>query len=300
MNTIIRRSLALTGCSCALTTLIWSATIQVRATEDAETGPAWGNRETRLVTPPNPNPDGLVWLSPGTFIMGSPAEETDRYDDEGPRHRVTIRHGFWMAKTEVTQRQYEALMKSNPSRSGQGPDLPVEHVSWRDATNYCARLTTREREAGRLPSGFVYRLPSETEWEYAARCGTPNRFSHGDDPRYVALTNHAWFFANSQMRTQPVGSKTPNAWGLCDLSGNVAEWCLDFYAPRYSGQAAANPASPGQPTTSPEAYRVFRGGSWEGGPHRCRSAARQFVWANYRAGLLGFRVVLAPPVPSEP
>ena len=128
--------------------------------------------------PANPDPDHLVWISPGAFTMGSPELEPERRENEGPQTRVTLTQGLWMGKYEVTQGDYESVMNHNPSWFHGPPSLPVEMVSWRDATNYCAQWTTREQAAGRLPAGYVYRLPTEAEWEYACRAGTttPNAF----------------------------------------------------------------------------------------------------------------------------
>jgi formylglycine-generating enzyme required for sulfatase activity len=113
----------------------------------------------------NPHPDWLVWIPPGSFVMGSPASEQDRYDNEGPQTRVTITRGFWMSKYEVTQGEYRAIVGSNPSYFGGDTNRPVEQVSWRDATNYCGTFNAQERLAGRLPANYVYRLPTEAEWE---------------------------------------------------------------------------------------------------------------------------------------
>ncbi len=108
---------------------------------------------------------------------------------------------------------------------------PVEEVSWNDATNYCAKLTARERAGGRLPAGYIYGLPMEAEWEYACRAGTTTRFSYGDDPNYTQLGNYAWYWENSGGKTHAVGQKLPNPWGLYDMYGSVWECCLDWYGP---------------------------------------------------------------------
>jgi formylglycine-generating enzyme required for sulfatase activity len=129
---------------------------------------------------PAGNPTNMVWIEPGTFTMGSPETKLDRRSDEGPQMTVTISQGFWIGKYEVTQEECFHVMGINPS-GFTGTNLPVEMVSWIDATNYCSLLTERERTSGNLPGGFIYRLPSEAEWEYACRAGTTNRFSFGDD-----------------------------------------------------------------------------------------------------------------------
>ena len=227
----------------------------------------------------------LVKIEPGTFMMGSPGHNSD----EGPPTRVTISKGFSMSKYEVTQGQYEAVMGANPSRFKGNLNLPVENVSWVDATNFCAKLTEQERQAGRLPDGYVYRLPTEAEWEYACRAGTTTRFSYGDDPEYVELGEYAWYDENSSSRTHPVGQKKPNPWGLYDMHGNVWEWCLDWYSGSYPGGSVTDPKGP-----SSGSFRVIRGGSWYVSARFCRSAIRDWFVPSLRHSRLGFRVVLAP------
>src|ERR1035438_10076597 len=121
----------------------------------------------------------------------------------------------------VTQQEYESVTGNNPSYFTGDPNLPVDQVSWEDATNYCALLTQRDAAAGRIPAGSYYRLPTEAEWEYAARATNSTRFFYGDDLDYAALANYAWYGDNSGDQTQPVGQKLPNAWGLYDVAGNV-------------------------------------------------------------------------------
>ncbi|MEK7677240.1 MAG: SUMF1/EgtB/PvdO family nonheme iron enzyme [Verrucomicrobiota bacterium] len=239
----------------------------------------------RVGSAPVPN---MVLIPAGTFTMGSPANETDRYSDEGPQTQVTISGGFWMGKHEVTQGEYLDVMGSNPSYFKGDTNRPVEQVSWVDATNFCARLTARERAAGRLGASDVYRLPTEAEWEYGARAGSTTRFSYGDDPGYVKLGDYAWFSGNSGSTTHPVGLKLPNAWGLHDMSGNVWEWCLDWYG-SYPGGSLTDPRGPATGSN-----RVDRGGGWGGGGRGCRSAYRNGDTPDSRNGDLGFRVVLAP------
>ena len=122
----------------------------------------------------------LVWIKAGTFTMGSPSTEPERYSEEGPQTLVTISRGFWMSKCETTQEEYMAVMGTNPSYFKGEARKPVEKVSWNDATNYCAKLTARKRDAGMLPAGYAYRLPSEAEWEYACRAGTTTATAYGD------------------------------------------------------------------------------------------------------------------------
>jgi len=251
-------------------------------------------------------PTNMMFIPPGTFRMGSPTNEVDRYDNEGPQTAVTISRGFWMGKYEVTQGEYLAVTGSNPScfngvvgDTDYGTDLsgPVENVSWEDATNYCGQLTQWERAAVRIATNSVYRLPTEAEWEYACRAWTSTRFSYGDDPGYTNLTNYAWHVHNSGGTTHPVGQKLPNPWGLYDMHGNVDEWCQDWYA-GYPGGIAVDPQGP-----ETGWFHVVRGGSWWGGWGLdligiCRSAFRDdYGHPEGHCGMVGFRVVLAPAQP---
>jgi formylglycine-generating enzyme required for sulfatase activity len=240
-------------------------------------------------TVPTSTPDltRYAYIPPGTFTMGSPASEQDRSSDEGPQTVVTLTRGFWMGKYEVTQGEYVAMMGSNPSSFTGNLNRPVEQVTWYEATNYCARLTAQERSAGRLQAGWAYRLPTEAEWEYAARAGTTTRFSYGDDPGYTQLGNYAWYGANSGSQPHPVGQKQPNRWGLYDMSGNVWEWCSDWFG-TYPGGSVSDPTGPGSGS-----FRVLRGGSCYNGGQLCRSAFRGSGTPGYRDNGIGFRAVLA-------
>jgi len=207
-----------------------------------------------------------------------------------PQTTVTISHGFWMGKYEVTQREYLAVTGSNPSGFPGDLNRPVESVSWLDATNYCAQLTQQELAAGRIPLGSHYRLPTEAEWECAARAGTSTRFSYGDDPNFTNLTNHAWYWFNSGLGTHPVGLKAPNPWGLYDMEGNVLEWTQDWYGP-YPGGSVTDPQGP---ASNPQGVKVIRGGAWDAGEADCRSGRRltEGVHPFIHDFILGFRVVL--------
>jgi formylglycine-generating enzyme required for sulfatase activity len=222
----------------------------------------------------------LIWVEPGSFTMGSPAEEPQRNKAEGPQHRVTLTQGFWLGKTEITQAQYEAVTGANPSTFKHvGPQAPAERVSWIDAMAFCRRLTERERSAGRLPEGYAFTLPTEAQWEYAFRAGTTGAYP--DEPDAMA-----WNSGNSGGTTHPVGQKRPNRWGFHDMSGNVLEWCLDWYAD-YPREPATDPTGPRRGH-----YRVARGGSWRTGAESGRSAARGGGSAGRLDYTLGFRVAL--------
>ncbi len=146
------------------------------------------------------------------------------------------------------------MRAENPSQFPGNLDRPVESVSWFAASNYCVLLTAQDRAAGRIPPGSQYRLPTEAEWECAARAGTTTRFNYGDDPNVTSLTNHAWYSANSGFRTQPVGQKLPNALGLYDMAGDVWEWCQDWYGD-YPGGDITDPQGP---ATNPIGWKVIR------------------------------------------
>jgi formylglycine-generating enzyme required for sulfatase activity len=234
----------------------------------------------------------MVFIPPNTFTMGTPANEANRRSDEGPQTIVTLSRGFWIGKYEVTQREYLAVTDSNPSQFPGDLDRPVETVSWQDATNYCARLTQRELAAGRIPPGSQYRLPTEAEWECAARSGTATSFSYGDDPDFAGLSSHAWYSGNSGFGTHPVGRKAPSPWGLFDMEGNVLEWTLDWYGP-YPGGSVTDPQGP---ASNPQGVRVIRGGAWDAFASDCRSGRRltEGVSPFIHDFILGFRVVLDP------
>jgi formylglycine-generating enzyme required for sulfatase activity len=229
-------------------------------------------------------PQDMKWIPPGSFMMGSPSNEVGRATDEGPQTLVTLTRGFFMGRREVSQGAYVSLIGTNPSTY---PDLkrPVETVSWQDAVAYCALLTQSERDAGRLPPGWAYRLPTEAEWEYACRAGTMSRFSHGDDSGYGLLASYAWFGDPTGGQTHQVGTLLPNPWGLYDMHGNVWELCQDVMT--YSGGRVTDPVPAGG------AARMTRGGSWHSLGQRCRSATRNNYDTTNREAWVGFRIVLA-------
>jgi len=235
-------------------------------------------------------PTNMVFIPPTTFTMGSPTNELHRNVNEGPLTTVTLSHGFWIEKYEVTQGEYMEVTGENPSVFPGDPSRAVSSVSWPAATNYCAKLTELELAAGRILPGSQYRLPTEAEWECAARAGTLTRFSYGDDPDYASLTNHAWYYLNSDFTVHPVGRKLPNPWGLYDMEGNVWEWCQDWLGD-LPGGAVTDPQGP---ASNPIGWKVIRGGGYDFGESDCRSARRYF-FGNHPAlndSNLGFRVVL--------
>jgi formylglycine-generating enzyme required for sulfatase activity len=238
----------------------------------------------------------MVWLPDGEFSLGSPVTEILRLPAEGPVTTVLFAEGFWMARHEVTQVVYERLMNSNPSRY-RGARNPVDSVSWEDAVAFCARLTETERTRGRLPAGWIYRLPSEAEWEYAARAGTGGPFSFGDvaDPsmgnfKGVYPRDHQplALFDKDLYGSVAVGSYAANGWGLYDMHGNLQEWTLDSYIDRLPGGRATAPL---RLDNAP--VKAVRGGSWKDRAERVRSAAREGVRADSRRDSIGFRIVLA-------
>jgi formylglycine-generating enzyme required for sulfatase activity len=235
-------------------------------------------------------PADMVFIPPNTFTMGSPTNEQDRSIFEGPPTTVTLTRGFWIGKYEVTRGEYLSIMNTNPSNFPGDLSRPVSSVTWLDATNYCAKLTQRELAAGRISAGSQYRLPTEAEWECAARAGTSTRFSYGDDPAYASLTNYAWFldFAILDLIVHSVGQKLPNPWGLYDTYGNVWEWCQDWYGDQPGGIQI----DPTGPPSNPTGNKVMRGGAYDYPNSSCRSASRLFRPAFMPDSDLGFRVVL--------
>jgi formylglycine-generating enzyme required for sulfatase activity len=245
-------------------------------------------------------PAGYVRIEPGEFTMGSPANELERRDDE-TQHRVTITRAFALKATEVTQAEWRAVMGTNPSSFANcGDTCPVETVSWFDAVDYVNRLSDAEGlarcyadDADRTFAGLDcagYRLPTEAEWEYAARAGTVTAFYTGDitqpydcDPVDPNLDAAGWFCGNAGETTHPVGEKQPNAWGLHDMHGNVFEWVHDVYD-AYPAGDVVDPLGP-----AAGVHRVNRGGSWGSGARRARAALRYGNDPDNRNNNFGFR-----------
>ena len=252
--------------------------------------PFSGNRKAgdRMVKTVNGIEYAFCWCPPGSFLMGSPSSEPDRDDDE-TQHSVTLTRGFWMLKTQVTQAMWKSVMGTSISQqrdkantpwplSGEGSDYPMYFVSWEECRSFCEKLSEK--------LGLTVSLPTEAQWEYACRAGTTGAYA-GD------LGEMGWYGSNSGYETHPVGQKKPNAWGLDDMHGNVWEWCQDWYG-SYSTSPTSDPTGP-----SSGSSRVLRGGSWGNSARCCRSAYRGRLSPDYRDGILGFRPVLASPVPEE-
>jgi len=244
----------------------------------------------------------MVSVPGGSFLMGDTEYET-------PVHTVTL-SGFSIGKYEVTQAQYRAVMGYNPSAFSKDADRgenknkrPVENVTWYDAIEFCNKLSKRDglqavyNISDRIPKkGYPiksatvtadrskngYRLPTEAQWEFACRAGTTTSWFSGTED---TLDNYAWYDANSNEKTHEVGKKSPNAFGLYDMHGNVWEWCWDRYGD-YSGEAQTDPQG-----VSSGADRVFRGGSWRSSAVGVLSAYRDYVNPNNRGDILGFRII---------
>ncbi len=232
----------------------------------------------------------MTRIPAGSFSMGSPSGERGRLTDEGPQTNVTISRDFYMGKYEVTQAQWQAVMGNNPS-GFQGANRPVETVSWDDAQGFIAALNAHIAATGQGLA--TMRLPTEAEWEYAARAGSTTRFhfgdslSVGDDCEDDGIRGvYMWYCGNSAAgQTQPVGTKLPNAFGLHDMYGNVWEWCQDWYDSSLPGGSVLDPAGPPLGV-----YRVKRGGGWSNTAWNCRSANRPFRAPSDRYDYMGFRV----------
>ena len=219
--------------------------------------------------------DNMVPVDGGTFWMGANPEDSEAYGDEKPRHQVTL-SDFSIGRYEVTQEEWEAVMGSNPSEF-KGAKRPVENVSWGDCQEFIRKLNEK--------TGKQFRLPTEAEWEFAARGGNKSQgyqYSGSNNPGAVAW----YYYGNSGNQTHDVGQKSPNELGLYDMSGNVREWCQDWYDD-YSSSSQTNPTGPASGSN-----RVLRGGSCDGGAWDCRVSLRDYYTPDNRYDDLGFRLVL--------
>ena len=218
----------------------------------------------------------MVRVEVGTFTMGATAEMKDPYNDEKPTHRVTLTNDYYIGKYEVTQALWQTVMGKNPSKF-KGDNLPVERVGWDDCQEFISKLNDI--------TGKTFRLPTEAEWEYAARGGNKSRgyqYSGSNN-----LLDVAWFRDNSGSKTHGVGTKQANELGIYDMSGNVWEWCQDWYG-TYSSSSRVNPTG-----ANSGSDRVFRGGSWFNYAWSCRSSCRRRNAPYDDDSFLGLRLVLS-------
>ena len=228
----------------------------------------------------------FVLIPSGQFSHGwTTANTEEEKKDFGEAEKevqqvVTISRPFYLGKYEVTQEQWVAVMGegSNPSHF-KGRTNPVEKVSWDDTQKFIQKLNEKE-------GGNKYRLPTEAEWEHAARAGTKTKWFFGDNP--AALGEYAWFGGNSRKTTHPVGQKKPNPWGLYDIYGNVFEWVQDWYD-KYPNEAVTDPTGP-----TAGSFRIPRGGSWNHPAEDCRSAYRSWLTPGNRNIYLGLRLAFSP------
>jgi formylglycine-generating enzyme required for sulfatase activity len=207
-------------------------------------------------------------------MMGS-TNAPEGVENEKPVHQVSINYSFYLGKYEVTQAQWHAVMGNNPSNDEDcGGNCPVQSVSWNDAQEFINKLNE-------LSDGLQYRLPSEAEWEYACRAGTSGDF-------YADVDDIGWYGSNSGKKVHAVGGKQPNAFGLYDMSGNVFEWCKDWWHPNYNGAPTDGSAWLSMGKLE---YRVLRGGGWNTGPSNLRSTFRTIIGPDFGYLIIGFRVV---------
>ena len=218
----------------------------------------------------------FVWIPPGRFKMGTPFG-ADVNQDEMPQHMVTISRPFYLGRYEVTQAQWEGLMGNNPSEF-KGADRPVESVSWEEVQLFLSKLN------GKV-GAEIYRLPTEAEWEYAARAGTETVRYWGDGSE--EMDQYAWYGDNAGKRSHPVGQLKPNGWGLYDMLGNVWEWCQDWYGTSYADLPVSDPQGPAEGSG-----RVIRGGGWNGYASHLRAAYRFELNPAHRRRNLGVRLLM--------
>ena len=229
----------------------------------------------------------MIAVAGGTFTMGATSEQQNPYNGERPTHTVTL-SDYYIGETEVTQELWAAVMGSNPSYFTGNMQRPVEQVSWDDCQTFIRKLN-------RL-TGANFRLPTEAEWEFAARGGRNSRgYQYSGSSN---LGNVAWYDGNSSDTTHPVKTKSPNELGIYDMSGNVWEWCQDWFG-SYSSSSQTNPTGPSTGSvrfsrvsnpTEADFYRVYRGGAWYGSARDCRSAARGYGTPDNRDYNLGLRL----------
>jgi len=246
----------------------------------------------------------LCWCPPGRFRMGSPPAERERRPDEA-QVEVTLTKGFWMGKYAVTQGQWKRVVGKLPGEptaaGGEGDDFPVYNVNYAEAEAFCQRLTERGRQAGELPAGWEFRLPTEAQWEYACRAGTKSATSFGDllsssQANFQGKSYNGAEQGPSLNRATKVGSYLANAWGMHDMHGNVYEWCRDWYHAQLPGGTDPDlSSSKGAMNRDGTFSRVRRGGAWCDDGQPCRSARRLRYEPERRSDHIGFRVAVVPP-----
>ncbi|MBD3183285.1 SUMF1/EgtB/PvdO family nonheme iron enzyme [Candidatus Poribacteria bacterium] len=227
----------------------------------------------------------MIWIEPGSFIMGSPEDEPGREQNESPQHKVTITKGFWLGKYELTQAQWESVMGfrtwDNQVFVKRDENCPAVYLSWYHTQDFIEKLNSQADK-------HIYRLPTEAEWEYACRAGTQTAFSFGDD--IDQLGDYAWYGRNTyninERYAHQVGQKIPNPWGLYDMHGNVWEWVQDYYG-EYTGEDQVDPKGP-----ETGERRVFRGASFYYLGRFTRSAYRGYNSPRHRLFNLGMRLVM--------
>ena len=218
----------------------------------------------------------MVKVEAGTFMMGATSEMKDSYGWEKPVHQVTLTNDYYMGKYEVTQALWQAVMGSNPSEY-KGDNLPVETVSWNDCQKFISKLNSL--------TGRMFRLPTEAEWEYAARGGKESRgYQYSGSSN---ISDVAWYDENSGSKTHPVGTKQANELGIYDMTGNVWEWCSDWYS-SYSSSSQTNPTG-----SDSGSARVSRGGGWNCNASYCRLSVRFYYTPDFRLDILGLRLALS-------
>ncbi|HEY7158339.1 MAG TPA: SUMF1/EgtB/PvdO family nonheme iron enzyme [Gemmataceae bacterium] len=317
---------SVTAGACVLLLALWRSGDGPEATSARAEAPATGHKSYSETIPGSKVKFDMVAIPGGAFVMGSPAGEKDRKDDEGPQHPVKIRP-FWMGKCEVTWDEFDLFWRARPGqKEDKEPENPKDAdavtrptppyadetfkkgreghpvlcITWHTAMQYCRWLSVK--------TGKVYRLPTEAEWEYACRAGSKTAYFFGDDP--AKLGDYANFQDNSDDKTLKVGSKKPNPWGLHDMYGNVSEWCLDEYKKdAYAAFSLDKPALSPVVLPGEKVFpRAVRGGSWGDEAKDCRSASRlaseldwmvqdpqrpRSIWWLTDADFVGFRVVRA-------
>ncbi len=236
--------------------------------------------EEETIMLPGDVPLVMVTIPAGSFMMGRYAGEQNSYEWESPQHEVTFANSFKLGKYKVTQEQWQAVMGDNPSFFSGVPARPVDTVSWNDAQAFITALNA-------LGHG-VFRLPSEAEWEYACRADTDTRFFWGDDLQFKKVGTYSWYILNSASVTHAVGQKTANPWGLYDMTGDVWEWCQDWWHDDYTGAPTDGSAWESPVGSS----RVGRGGAWNGFSELCRSAYRSYDFPQNSADTIGFRLAM--------